>query len=114
MDYNGSRNNLLEIKSDSRLAWFLYMAKDNNAVKYPLIITYDEILLEDINMSTISFGPISSSSLGRSSFVDEYGSFFLGGDSYVVDAGSSSLGSGTCVLDVGSSSKCSGSTRTFE
>ncbi|PON79579.1 hypothetical protein TorRG33x02_235340 [Trema orientale] len=88
MDYDGSRNNLLEIKSDSGLACFLYIAKDDNAMKYPLIITYDEVPLEDINMSTVSFGPIDSSSLGR--------------------------GSGTYVLDVSSSYKCSGSIRTFE
>ncbi|PON41100.1 hypothetical protein TorRG33x02_338810 [Trema orientale] len=114
MDYDGSRNNLLEIKSDSGLAWFLYMAKDDNAMKYPLIITYDEVLLEDLNMSTASFSPIGLSLLGRGSSVDEHSLSFLGGDSCVVEAGSSSLGSGTCVLDVGSSSKCSGSTRTFE
>ncbi|PON86017.1 hypothetical protein TorRG33x02_182220 [Trema orientale] len=114
MDYDGSRNNLLEIKSDSGLAWFLYVTKDDNAMKYPFIITYDEVLLEDINMSTVSFGPIGSSSLGRGSYVDKHGSSFLGRDSCVVEAGSSSLVSGTCVLDVGSSSKCGGSTRTLE
>ena len=65
-------------------------------------------------MSTHSFGPIDSSSLGRGSSGNEHGSSFLGRDSCVVEAGSSSLGSGTCVLEIGSSSKCSDSARTFE
>ncbi|PON52940.1 hypothetical protein PanWU01x14_206230 [Parasponia andersonii] len=83
-------------------------------MKYPVIITYDEVPLEDINMSILSFCPIDSSSLGRDSSVDEHSLSFLGGDSCVVEAGSSSLGSGTCVFDVGSSYKCSGSTRIFK
>ncbi|PON41429.1 hypothetical protein PanWU01x14_289520 [Parasponia andersonii] len=90
------------------------MAKDDNGMKYLLIITYDEVLLEDISMSRLSFGPISSSLLEKGSSVDKHGSSFLGRDSSVVEVGSSSLGNGTYVLDIGSSSKCSSSIRTFE
>ncbi|PON56964.1 hypothetical protein TorRG33x02_294840, partial [Trema orientale] len=72
--FEGSSNNLLEIKSDRGLGWYFYMAKDDSDMKYPLIITYDEVLLVDVTMSTPRIAQVSSCFVGMGLGVLEVGS----------------------------------------
>ncbi|PON50275.1 LOW QUALITY PROTEIN: hypothetical protein TorRG33x02_315090 [Trema orientale] len=74
MKFEGSSNNLLEIKSDSGLGWYFYMAKDDSDMKYPLIITYDEVSLVDVTVSTPRIAQVSSCSVGMGSGVLDVGS----------------------------------------
>ncbi|PON36855.1 hypothetical protein PanWU01x14_325030, partial [Parasponia andersonii] len=74
MKFEGSSNNLLEIKSDSGLGSYFYMAKDDSDMKYPLIIIYDEVSLVDIVVSAPKIAQVSLSSVGMGSGVLEVGS----------------------------------------
>ncbi|PON91242.1 hypothetical protein TorRG33x02_130580 [Trema orientale] len=91
MKFEGSSNNLLEIKSDSGLGWYFYMAKDDSDMKYPLIITYDEVSLVDVTVNTPRIAQVSSCSVGMGSDVLEVSS---------ISKSSAAL----CMFEIGSSS----------